>query len=257
MYDDPVDTKPIDITDDDIGNYDNVVKTADNIDVSKVDVQMFETQQEREENKDDKIAKDKCSTEQPVNAQSTETQTTLVNNDKVDKEKEAPVKEQTVENPPSVKDTTNEEKTKKDKEEEKETEKEEEERRTKEIKSTPKVPPESKLKETKDDDDDDDSASGRLPCGGRGPVSFFGFLPGSKVVGSWQTRAVGTKVKQAARGGGGSGMEEAGKVVGKMKMMGSGSDQRHPRGAATAVGSSMVRRERSSGEETATAGGGC
>ncbi|XP_057873186.1 uncharacterized protein LOC131079291 [Cryptomeria japonica] len=50
--------------------------------------------------------------------------------DKIDKEEEALVKEQIVQNPPSVKDITNEEKIEKDKEEEKKTEKVEEERGT-------------------------------------------------------------------------------------------------------------------------------
>lgn len=97
---------------------------------------MFKPQQEQEENKDEKKAEDKCSIEQSMNAQSVETQIAQVNvsvdanvniatddsqKDKIDenKEEEALVKEQTVENLPLVKDTTDEEKTKKYKEDKK------------------------------------------------------------------------------------------------------------------------------------------
>ncbi|XP_059073196.1 uncharacterized protein LOC131874011 [Cryptomeria japonica] len=124
LYDDPVDIEPIDITDDDTGDVDNIVNTADNVDVFEVDEWILDTQQEQVENKGEENEADKSSTKQPVNAQSRETQTTPINvsavanvnittednqKDSNDKEEEASVKEQTVENPQPVKDTTKEE----------------------------------------------------------------------------------------------------------------------------------------------------
>lgn len=138
---------------------------------------MFDTQQEWVENKGEDKEEDKISTEKLVNAQSTKTQTApvhvsananvnvaIVDNqkDSVDKEEEVWVKEQTVENPQPVKDTTNEEETKKDMEAEKKTEKVEEERKMEEIKTSPEIPSESKLKKTVVDDDDD-SVSIKFP----------------------------------------------------------------------------------------------
>ncbi|XP_059064903.1 uncharacterized protein LOC131856953 [Cryptomeria japonica] len=92
LYDDPVDTKPIDIPDDDdtsnavnndIDNVhntgDNVANTADNVDFFEVDIQMDDPQEKQQDvNNEGEKEIDKSSSEQPVNAQSAGTQNPLV-----------------------------------------------------------------------------------------------------------------------------------------------------------------------------------
>ncbi|XP_059068260.1 nucleolar protein 58-like [Cryptomeria japonica] len=120
-------------------------------------------EQQQDQNKEEERVGDKSTTEQPTIAQSTATQTELVNvdanvnTDDTQKEKEAPVTElvneevkvQTIENPPPIKDSTDEDKT----EENTEKEKIDKEEKKEEKKDT--LSPDSKKKKISDDDDDD------------------------------------------------------------------------------------------------------
>lgn len=74
LYNDPVNTKPIDIlNDDDIGNVVN--NDTNNVNVVDIDVQMDDPQEKQDVNNEGERETDKSSSEQPVNAQSIGTQT--------------------------------------------------------------------------------------------------------------------------------------------------------------------------------------
>ncbi|XP_057862171.2 uncharacterized protein LOC131070609 [Cryptomeria japonica] len=117
MYDDPIDTEPIFIPDD--NTRDKVDNTIDNIDVLDVDVQMFEQHEKQEEQIEKKI-EEKSSDEPPMNTQPIDSQIPSVSVNVVDSQKEKTdeevlVNEQNMETqPPPVKETTKEEKTEED-----------------------------------------------------------------------------------------------------------------------------------------------